>query len=456
MGRRRGPISLVLVTAAVAVLASGVGSAPGVSAEVILHGGIVLTMDPAQPIAQAVAVRGGRILAVGSNRHVLRLRDRGTRVVDLHGRTVVPGFDDSHGHWIGDRDGPLPGSSARDAVAAALERGFTSISELFVNHDRLTELRELDAAGELHIRVNGYLPVNFHGDMFGLWFDGRYTPRQQFSDRLRIAGAKVFADRAAPSAMLLSEEHSDNPGYFGEDYWTQEELTEIVTELHDKGWQVAIHTAGDEAHDRVLNAFTAALAGRPNAPRHRIEHAMVLRDDQVRRIRRLGLVASIQLTFFQSDWLTGSFWTGLEPALGPSRIGWAGRWRDLLDAGVRVIGSTDTPWFAEDWALGSPLEAVEMAVTRIGRTSTVPASWMLEQRITVYEALRLLTRDAAYGTFDERHKGTLTPGKWADLVILGANPLAVRPTQISEIPVLVTMVGGSPAFCAPVAASVCP
>jgi predicted amidohydrolase YtcJ len=412
-------------------------------------------MNPARPVAQAIAVRGERIMAVGSNRVVLRLRSRGTRVVDLRGRTVMPGFNDSHGHWIGDREGPLPGSSAQDAIAEALSRGWTSISELFVNEDRLTELRGLDAAGELRLRVNGYLPVNFHEDKFGLWFDGAYTPRQEFSDRLRIAGAKVFADRAAPSAMLLSEPHSDNPGYLGEDYWTQQELTDVVTELDDKGWQVAIHTAGDGAHDRVLNAFASALAGDPNRLRHRIEHAMVVRDDQIRRIRQLGLIASIQLTFFQSDWLTGAFWTGFEPALGPARIGWAGRWRDLLDAGVHVIGSTDTPWFAEDWVLGSPLESVEMAVTRIGRNGTQPAPWMLAQRITRLQALRLLTRDAAYGTLDEARKGTVTPGKWADLVILGRNPLAVPPTQISEIPVLTTMVGGSVEFCAPVAAALC-
>ncbi len=443
------------MTVVAALLGGGTASAGTAAADVIFHGGVVLTMNPARPVAQAIAVRGERIMAVGSNRVVLRLRSRGTRVVDLRGRTVMPGFNDSHGHWIGDREGPLPGSSAQDAIAEALSRGWTSISELFVNEDRLTELRGLDAAGELRLRVNGYLPVNFHEDKFGLWFDGTYTPRQEFSSHLRIAGAKVFADRAAPSAMLLSAEHSDHPGYLGEDYWTQQELTDTVRALDDGGWQVAIHTAGDGAHDRVLNAFEAALGGGPNALRHRIEHVMVVRDDQIRRIKRLGLIASVQFTFFQSDWLTGSFWPTLEPALGPGRIGWAGRWRDLLDAGVRTVGSTDSPWFAEDYALASPLEAVEMAVTRIGHTGTTPAAWMLAQRIRVAEALRLLTRDAAYGTLDEMRKGSLIPGKYADLVILDRNPLAVPPTQIGEIPVLLTMVGGGTEFCARVAAALC-
>jgi predicted amidohydrolase YtcJ len=432
--------------------------APGVAADLIFHNATVLTMDPAFPVAHAVAIRGRRILAVGSNYDVLlRLRDRDTRIVNLKGRTILPGFNDAHGHWIGDRDRPLPGSTAQDAIAEALSRGYTSISEHFVSEERLAELRALDATGELRLRVNGYLPVNFHEDKFGLWFDGTYTPRQEYSDRLRIAGAKVFADRTAPFRMLLSEEHSDNPGYFGEDYWTQDELTDIVTELHEKGWQIAIHTVGDGAHDRVLNAFEAALDGASNTRfRHRIEHVMVVRDDQIQRIKRLGLIASIQLTFFQSDWLTGSHWPRLQSSLGPDRIGWAGRWRDLRNAGIRMIGSTDTPWFNEEFGPASPLEAVEMAVTKIGRNGDPPDTWLLAQRIRVTDALRMLTRDAAYATFDERRKGTVTPGKYADLVILGHNPLAVHPTELSEIPVLVTMVGGLAEFCAPAAGSVCP
>jgi predicted amidohydrolase YtcJ len=451
---RSSVIGAIVVAMAIAALTGATASAGTVVADVILHGGVVVTLDPAHPVAQAVALRDDRIVAVGSNQRVLRMRGRGTKLVDLRGRTVLPGFNDAHAHWIGDRDGPSLGS-AEDAVGAVLAQGWTSISELFVDEDRLHELRQLDEAGKLRVRVNGYLPVNFHDDKYGLWFDGTYTPRQEFSDHLRVAGAKVFVDRAAPAQMLLSTPHTDQPGFLGHSSWTQQELTDIVGELDHKGWQVAIHTAGDGAHDLVLNAFAAALAGRPNALRHRIEHVMVVRDDQIQRMRQLGLLASIQLTFFQSDWLTGSFWTGFEPALGAARLAWAGRWRDLLEAGVHTIGSTDTPWFNEDFDAASPLEAVEMAVTRVGRDGTKPHAWMLAQRIRVAEALRLLTRDAAYGTLDETRKGSITAGKYADLVVLGRNPLAVPPAQIGEIPVLATIVGGKGEYCVPAAAALC-
>ncbi len=450
----RALIALALVVVAVSTV-TGDASAEPAGADLILYDGVVLTMDPARPLAQAIAIRGEHIVAVGSNRAVLRGRERATRVVDLHGRTVLPGFNDSHAHWIGDRS--IAGiETPHEAISRALEGGWTSISELFVDQGRLDELVALDASGDLRLRVNAYLPVNFHDDKFGLWF-GSYTPRQEFSSKLRIAGAKLFVDRADPKQMLLSAPHSDQPGFYGHASWTQQELTDVVTELDDLGWQVAIHTAGDGAQDLVLNAFETALAGRSNARlRHRVEHAMVLRDDQIRRIARLGLIASFQLTFFNSDWLADSFWSGYEPALGPLRIGWAGRSRDLLNAGVRSIGGTDTPWYGEEGAAASALEAVELAVTRVGPAGIPPRPWMLSQRISVLQALRLLTSNAAYGTFDEDVKGTLTPGTYADLVVLARNPLVVPREAIGDIDILVTMVGGSAEYCAASAAALCP
>ncbi len=142
---------------------------------VIDHNGVVRTMDDGRPQAEAVAIRNGRIVAVGDNEDVLELRNQGTRVVDLGG-TVLPGFIDSHAHWIG--DGSMVGYNADLAIEAALSRGWTSINEQFVNHERLDELRALDAAGRLRLRVNAYLPMNFEDEKFGHWFadSSRATP----------------------------------------------------------------------------------------------------------------------------------------------------------------------------------------------------------------------------------------------------------------------------------------
>src|SRR6266545_5513691 len=155
----------VALVGCAALLLLPVPEATSAPPEVIYHNGVVLTMEAGQPRAEAVAVRNGQILAVGDEQSVLALRKPVTRVVDLRGRTVMPGFIDSHAHWIG--DGLMVGLSPELAVWSALRRGFTSINELFVNVERLDALWTLDKAGKLQLRVNAYLPVNFGDDKFG-------------------------------------------------------------------------------------------------------------------------------------------------------------------------------------------------------------------------------------------------------------------------------------------------
>jgi predicted amidohydrolase YtcJ len=431
---------------------------PADTADLIFYNAAVLTMDPALPRAQAVGIVGDRIVAVGSDSDALRLRGSRTRVVDLGGRTVLPGFNETHGHWIGDRDQPwgAPGPlhpaqpDAPAAIQQALAVGWTSLSEMFVSQQRLDELRAVDSGTGLRIRVNAYLPVNYLSDHFGFWF-GDYVPGHEYSPYLRLAGAKLFVDRAAPSSMYLSAPHNDT-GRYGEVYWKQAQLTDMVTLLFRRGWQVAAHSAGDGAHDLLLNAIEDGRRAVPIAPgRPRIEHAVVLRTDQIERFAALGVLASIQFTWLTSDWLVLDELRTIEATLGPERIGWAGRWRDLLDAGVRVAGGTDTPWTG-----ATPLQAIYEAVTRVGFSGRPATAWMAPQRITVAEALRLLTIDAAYATFQEQVKGSIERGKFADLVVLSANPLEVPVTALPSLEVVMTIVGGRVEFCAPTAGSLCP
>jgi predicted amidohydrolase YtcJ len=428
---------LALVGALFVTPAHAAPSALG-AADTILYGGTIITMDKLIPSAEAIAIAGGTIMAVGSTAEVMRLRGKSTEVVNLQGRTVLPGFIDSHSHIIGDRtlaNPPYPTVPA--AARAALSMGWTGVSEMFVNQARMDELRYFDQRGQLGLRVNAYLPVNYLDQHFGIWFT-KYSPGAFVSDRVRLAGAKLSVDQTSPDLMYLSEPHLDNPGYLGEVYWTQVELTDMVTTLHTQGWQVAAHTVGDGAHDMVLDAIETALHGASNLEhRHRIEHALVIRDDQIARMERLGIYASFQLNWFDSDWVNDPWWANLEATLGPMRIGWVTRWRDLLDASVPSIGSTDTPW-----SPATPMQAVYLAVTRIGPTGTPPRPWMLEQRLSVDEALRLLTIGAAWGTHEEHLRGSLTTGKLADVVVLSHNPLSTPVSRIPAISVMMTMVDG--------------
>jgi predicted amidohydrolase YtcJ len=421
-------------------------------AGLVLRNARVLTMDPALPEAEAVAIDGDVIAAVGTDADVMTLAPTST-IVDVGGRVLLPGFNDAHCHRIGDRR-EAGYDSAETAIQAALAGGWTSITEMFVNQDRLDELRTLDEAGQLRLRVNGYLPVNYLDSKFGVWF-GDYRPHQVVSPRVRIGGVKIFADSAWTTMMYMTEPHVDRPDYRGDVFWTPDELTELVRSLHDDGWQVATHTAGDAAHDLVLDAYDAALAGADNADhRHRIEHCMALRDDQIQRMRDLAILASFQLTWFSTDPNSHA-----EVTLDPARLRWLGRWRDLLEAGVPAVASTDHPWDdleSVDIPRSGAMWAMGAAVTRVLDQAVEPHAWEADQRLTVEQLLPLMTRAGAYATFEEDRKGTVTAGKLADLVILDDDPRTVASKELGRVNVLMTMIGGRAEYCAPGAETLCP
>lgn len=252
---------------------------PVPSPDVIFHNGTILTMDDDQPQAQAIAIAGERILAVGTDDEILALKGSSTQVIDLQGKTITPGFIDSHQHRIGNRTGggieqPEP------AIQLAVEQGWTSINELFVHEQRLNELRSLDEAGKLRVRINAYLPLHSpFGDPYGNWYQA-YQPGFEYSPYLRLAGAKIFMDHGWGSGELI---------------WTQEELDQMVLEAHRLNWQIAIHTVGEPAHTMALNSLEKALGGAADDRyRHRIEHVVVISDNDVQRMKRLGVIASIQ------------------------------------------------------------------------------------------------------------------------------------------------------------------
>ena len=227
-------------------------------------------------------------------------------------------------------------------------------------------------------------------------------------------------------------------------YFSQTELNSLVQKAHEDGFQIAIHSVVDNSTDIVLNALESALDGQSNQLfRHRIEHLVILRDDQIQRLADLGIIASFQLTWVNSDWKQAVSWPVLQ---NYSHL--AGRWRDILEAGIPSQGSTDFPWL-----LGtierSAMYAVSSAVTRVGGMELSPTDWMINQTISVEQALRLITIDAAYGTFQEDVQGSIKVGKLADLVILSDNPLTVPEDTLADIEVLMTMVGGVVEYTAP-------
>lgn len=377
-----------------------------------------------------VTLRRGRIAGVGDS------RTDGDGGIDLEGATVLPGLIDSHSHWIGDKD--LAGHSASAAIDAALAQGWTSVSELFSDDRRLNELCALERAGDLRLKVGAFLPVNYEFQRFGRRYQA-FEPGQVLGPRLFLQGVKIFADRAEDGLGYQTD--PPDPGVQGTLFWQYDELTTAIEQAHEAGWQIAIHATGDGGLDAVLDAIEPLGRTDIVESRHRIEHLTIVRDDQVERIADLGLIASVQHSWFHADAASN-----LTRWLGPNRRSLSGRWRDLAQAGIPVTGGTDHPW-AMAGESGDSLDAIAQAVTRVGPSGRRPAAWMHAQRLTTWEVLRSLTVDAGFAQGTEESVGSIAVGKAGDLVILSADPTRARPEQLSSIEVLATIVDGHVEFC---------
>jgi predicted amidohydrolase YtcJ len=376
-------------------------------------------MEESQPYVTVVGISGDKISYSGNNTSLLDIADSQTRIINLQGATLLPGFIDAHSHWIRDRESQ-GFSSDQEVISYVLERGWTSVNELFMMDYNIENVVALDARDELKVRVNCYMPISWQYERFGDWYKN-YPPGHEYSPKVRIAGIKIFSDR-----------------WFGnrtEQYFPQTELNELVQNAHSLGYQIAIHSVSEQSTDIVLNAFENALTAQTGDYRHRIEHLVMLRDDQIQRLKDMGIIASMQLTWFNSDWEDYTL-----NQVGLENLSLVARWRDLLDAGVKTIGSTDYPYVDE--GIDSIIRVMYNAVTRKFNQTSTPSDWLKNQTLTIKQAIKLLTIDAAYATFQEDEKGSIKEGKFADFVILSENPLQVDVERLLNIDVIATIIGG--------------
>jgi predicted amidohydrolase YtcJ len=201
--------------------------------------------------------------------------------------------------------------------------------------------------------------------------------------------------------------------------YTQKRLNQLVSKAHSAGLQLAVHAIGDRAIENVLEAFEKALKGCPRQNhRHRIEHCSLLSPKLIRRMKRLGLVASVQPHFVVSD-----FWT-------VDRVGRGRAYplKTLVDEGLVVASGSDCP--------------VEKMSPLLGVWAAVARKDFAEESLSVEEALKTYTLNAAYASFDERKKGTLEAGKFADFTILSGDLFSVQPKDIKGVAVEMTVVDG--------------
>lgn len=271
--------------------------------------------------------------------------------------------------------------------------------------------------------------ISQHGPLIGY---GNYF--------LTVRAVKLYADGALGSrgAAMLAP-YSDDPLNRGLLFQPPDVLTAMIGKALAKGYQVCIHAIGDRANREVLDSFAAAYKQHGGEDlRNRVEHAQIVSLDDIPRFASLHLIASMQPTHATSDMNMA------EDRIGHQRIEGAYAWRRFLQQGTVIAGGSDFPVESPN-----PFFGLYSAVTRQDHQGRPPGGWYPDQAMTLTEALRAFTLDAAYAGHAEKTQGTLEPGKWADFILIDRDIFDGKPADIWKTRVLQTWVGGKQVYAAP-------
>jgi predicted amidohydrolase YtcJ len=229
----------------------------------------------------------------------------------------------------------------------------------------------------------------------------------------------------AERTAALKEPYNDDSNTKGKLFYTQEELKTLVTRLHKANFPVIIHAMGDQALDMTVTILEKILNEYPKKDhRYRIEQAAVLNKDLIKRIKRLGVSVGVQPCTIISEFTA---WSAVA-RLGEERARLLYPLKTLLKEFIPVIGGSDCPM-----ELINPFLGIKAAVTR---------HFFPKEQIAVGDALRMYTVNAAYASFDENLKGTIDEGKLADLTVISCDPTTILPSQLDDIQVEMTIIGG--------------
>ncbi len=537
--------------------------------DLIFHNGRVITMEERPAEAEAVAVSGDIIAAVGKNADILKLQNEKTSLIDLQGRTLLPGFNDSHMHLIGQamtsEKADLRTCSGVDEIVDAV-RDFIKVNEVDKGHwvfgwgwdqslfnekhfptrddldrasldhplaimrtcchvlvantaalkaagidrkaveveggnirldhrgepngileeramnlvtdlqppmdkDKLKSLikmaakkflaagltsvqtddlagagvewapflidvyQELEKCGELPLRVNLQVLLP-EITLLRSFLDQGYRTGQG-GDYFKIGPLKLLTDGSIGGrTALLSNPYEGSPGGCGVAVLERGKVEELVNLATENGMQCAVHAIGDAAVKMVLEIYQEAVRLYPHPdPRFRIIHVSMASPRILDRFEKQEVIADIQPSFTPSDYLL------VDKHLGPKRAAWTYRWKEFADRGIKMGGGSDCP--VENY---EPLEGIHAAVNRQDRNGNPPGGWYPQQCLSLEETLYIYTMGSAYCTYEENEKGSIVPGKLADLVVLSEDIVSADPARIADLKVDLTVVGGEIAF----------
>ena len=313
-----------------------------------------------------------------------------------------------------------------------IRNGLTSVHEARVTRVMIQAFRELVNEHRLKLRVYGMLDFADKA-LIDEWL-ARGPEIDSANHLFTIRSVKVFADGALGSrGAAMLEPYSDEPRTRGVVTTSQSEIFELTRRCLQHGFQVAAHAIGDGANHMALDAYEQAMKAEPKAgdTRLRIEHAQVLAPMDIPRFARLNVIASMQPTHCTSDMA----WA--EKRVGPKRIQGAYAWRSVLATGAHLPLSSDFPGETLN-----PFYGIYAAITRQNPDGKPEGGWYPDQRLSVAEALKGYTTEAAYAEFEERNKGSIEPGKLADLIVISGNEKLSSPAEWLNVRVLKTFING--------------
>lgn len=553
-------IRLMMFAAAVIISAACGRTGGGLSPDLIIYNGRITTVDDRRPEVEAVAALDGMIVAVGGSDEIRALAGDKTRLIDLGGRRVVPGFNDAHvhfldggmglasvqlrdagseeefarrigefaskmtkGRWLlngnwdhenwkparlptrqlidsvttdnpvfinrldghmalanslalklagitratqdppggaivrdeaGEPTGvlkdaamnlvyrviPAPGEdemieAIRAAMRYAAGNGVTSVQDMSASPELVRVYQKLLRAGELTVRISGHQPLSQWERLAAVGIKAGFG-----GPMLKLGGLKGFADGSLGSTTaLFFEPYLDDPktsGLPSDELIPESRMLERIVSADSAGLQLAVHAIGDKANSIILDHFAEAVRRNGERDRRfRIEHAQHLRPEDIRRFGSQKVIASMQPYHAIDD----GRWA--ENRIGPERAKGTYAFRSLLDAGAVLA-------FGSDWYVApmEPLMGIYGAVTRRTLDGKNPGGWIPAEKISVAEAVKAFTLGSAFASFDEKIKGSIEPGKLADMVVLSEDIFSIDPATIDKVKVNMTIFGGRVVF----------
>ena len=325
--------------------------------------------------------------------------------------------------------------NTKDDLRRAFLAAFKELTSLGLTsvHDAGIDVDEAEVY--MSMADNGEMPMRIYAMMWeaGENLDAIGKPIVAYgNDRLDIRSVKLMSDGALGSrGAAMIDPYDDDTENRGLRMYTQAEVNERVKKANDMGFQVGIHAIGDFGNRQSLNAFETVQGGAPSPLRNRIEHSQIISLQDIPRFAELGVIASIQATHATSDMNMA------EDRIGSQRIKGAYAWRKLLDSGAVLANGSDFPV-----ELANPMHGLYASVTRQSRGGLPEGGWYPEEGLSREETLHSFTLAAAYAAHQEDRLGSLEPGKWADFIVIDRDFFTVPASEIDDIEVLQTWVGG--------------